>query len=591
MNKQTTINQKLQYLFLSIASYLAVMMLVITVLSYVVVMRKAAREEGLELNDKNRSIINLNFDTLYTSFLYEFGTEKFLYNFMNMIQEKVSIDQSTYSFQNELSAFCQRNPMLVSAVILDLHHNHCYSRYTDRIRVPAESLLTQNDLDMIDGITWLPSRKVPLPYGQDALCLVLPLVCETYLKIAKTPESADALLIAYVKESHFENLISSANESAIGHTFFLYTDKGQLIKGIGPAADKKAVVDKVRIHLGIEKYEDFMSIVRTNHIITRKLYVVDYTDKVQKFLSFLGSIGLVYFGTLITVCIMIVVSNHFMKKNISDPINTLLEGVDYIKKGDFTHKIALPDDDELGILATQINDMSYKITQQMKAIREKEEIQYQTELKLLTEQLNPHFLYNTLEYIRQGIISSSTEKADIAITHLSKYLRTALAHGQDMVPISNEIKHIISYVKIMECRFDHIIDLKISDKSGISESYILKTMLQPIVENAIKHGFSIDSSIPSIHAPTIEITFTRIGDDVCITVTDNGCGFDVEAVKRLMYRLDGREEHIGLANTYARMQKFYGKGKAAISFASIPFYANTVTLQVPYRTSKEKVTS
>ena len=377
MNKPQTIHEKFQYLFLTITWYLSIVILFITLLCYVIVLRKSGKEEGVSLNNKNKSILSLNLDTLYNSFRFQFGTTKFLTNFSNMVQETVSVYQANYSFQDELSVFCQSNPILASAIILDIKHNQCYARYSDSITVPPEAILSQEDLAKIDGLTWLPSRKAPLPYGENVLCLVIPFACETYLQIAETAQTADALLIAFIKESYLESIISPVSEGAVGHTFFLFTEQGELLKGIGSAANKKTVIAKVRAHREMERYEDFISITCSNHIPVRKLYVIDYTDNVLKFFSFFGSASLIYFGTLIAVCIMIVMSKRFIKKSITDPIKTMIAGVDYIKNGDFSHTIAVTEQNELGILANQINDMSIQITRQMDSIREKEELQYQ----------------------------------------------------------------------------------------------------------------------------------------------------------------------------------------------------------------------
>lgn len=228
--------------------------------------------------------------------------------------------------------------------------------------------------------------------------------------------------------------------------------------------------------------------------------------------------------------------------------------------------------------------MYQTIQQQFRQIKQDERENFQMELRLLSEQINPHFLYNTLECINMEIYNYHNDTASSMLSNLGGYLRISLSYGNSQHLISQEVDQVKAYVNIMNYRFRHSIHLTTNIDGDLLSMKILKSILQPLVENALKHGFSIDSSVYFPIAPMIDISIWREPDTLSIAITDNGAGIDIEHAKEIMYGsgtdADGRH-HVGLHNIYHRLNSFYGK--TDITFSSIPFYENKILIRFPYQ--------
>ena len=168
------------------------------------------------------------------------------------------------------------------------------------------------------------------------------------------------------------------------------------------------------------------------------------------------------------------------------------------------------------------------------------------------------------------------------IQNLAEYLRIGLSGGNDLIPVSSEIRHAQAYVRIMNQRFGQKILFMYRAAPEISEHLILKTILQPLIENSIRHGFGIDATAPSASAPTIEVEIAIPEENVLtVRVSDNGSGFDENQVLSIMK--DDSEEahkHVGIHNVYQRLITFYGKNNVEASAESIPYYQNTIAFVI-----------
>ena len=225
--------------------------------------------------------------------------------------------------------------------------------------------------------------------------------------------------------------------------------------------------------------------------------------------------------------------------------------------------------------------MATTIENQIEEIKEEEEKQTRTEMRLLSEQLTPHFLYNTLECIQQEIQTGNSKASSEMTRALSLYLRTVLSYGSETITIRNEIQHDMSYIRIMNGRFRKDIIYQHRILPELEAEPILKMVLQPFIENSIKHGFGIGDDSTWIQQPEIETSFTLSGNTIRIEISDNGRGFDENHFLAIMKGGKEGEGHVGIRNTYLRLIKFYGEENVRISVSSLPFYRSTITIDVP----------
>jgi two-component system sensor histidine kinase YesM len=203
------------------------------------------------------------------------------------------------------------------------------------------------------------------------------------------------------------------------------------------------------------------------------------------------------------------------------------------------------------------------------------------ELQLLQEQINPHFLYNTLDTIVWLAEGGQDEEVVAMVTSLSEFFRSMLSGGRDFVTIDEETRHIASYLKIQQVRYQDILDYEIRVDEGLSEYLILKLTLQPLVENALYHGIKNKRGKGKI---TVE--GHQRGDEVVFTVSDDGIGMterEQAELRKAVKRENGTSRKgFGLANVDERLRLHYGESYG-LSFTSAPGRGTVFTVRIPLR--------
>lgn len=175
------------------------------------------------------------------------------------------------------------------------------------------------------------------------------------------------------------------------------------------------------------------------------------------------------------------------------------------------------------------------------------------ELKILREQINPHFLYNTLEIVNSlAIINNQPEISDVA-RWMSEYYKLSLNHGKDLMTVQEELRHVELYIHLQNLRFDKDIDFMWDIPEDILDCNILKMLMQPIVENSVKHGFKDKTSE---HNNVISIVGYNEGDYIVFVINDNGGGIAREKIETLLLQSSAG---FGLKNVNDRIRMFYGE--------------------------------
>lgn len=219
-------------------------------------------------------------------------------------------------------------------------------------------------------------------------------------------------------------------------------------------------------------------------------------------------------------------------------------------------------------LLNKIND--YANTQYQLGIELKN-----SELKALQAQINPHFLYNTLDMLHWIAQDYGADEISEIVSLLSKYYKLSLSNGVDVVSVKDAIKHIEVYVKLQNFRFDNSIQLILNIDPQMNNYGILKLLLQPIVENAILHGIQGKDD----QAGTITITGNLSNNLLYFTITDNGIGMNTHQIENLTKR-DTIIGGYGIKNVIQRIQLYYG-AEYGLQYHSEPGEGTTVLLRVP----------
>jgi two-component system sensor histidine kinase YesM len=284
---------------------------------------------------------------------------------------------------------------------------------------------------------------------------------------------------------------------------------------------------------------------------------------------------------LFLVMFIIATLSYFLAYYISsfstNRINQLLRGMRKVQAGDLDALITTYNKDEIGDLVENFNNMLQKITllnqeqfQSGKALK-------QAELKTLQAQINPHFLYNSLDVINCVAINHNLPIISSMVVALTNFYKLGLNKGKEIVTIRDEIEHISLYVDIQNIRFENSIQLIVELSDELYSYQILKITLQPLVENAILHGLFENPE----QSGTIKITGQLESDYLMLYITDNGVGIPQEIIDQLLDPQDSEDKHgFGIKNIQERIVLTYGEG-FGLSISSTLGEGTTVSIKFP----------
>lgn len=249
-----------------------------------------------------------------------------------------------------------------------------------------------------------------------------------------------------------------------------------------------------------------------------------------------------------------------MMASITKPIEKLCEMTKQAASGDFNVRAEESGSAEIEVLNSSFNRMVEQIGALVEGIRLEQRNLRATELKLLQAQINPHFLYNTLDTIIWLAESGEKDQVVKMVSSLSDFFRTTLSKGRDYITVEEEETHIRSYLEIQQFRYQDILEYEIRIPEELYSFWILKLTLQPLVENALYHG--IKNKRGRGH---ILVQGERQGDRLVFTVQDDGMGMDPDRLARVQRIIrgefsDGQDDTsgFGLFNVQQRLQLNYG---------------------------------
>ena len=303
-----------------------------------------------------------------------------------------------------------------------------------------------------------------------------------------------------------------------------------------------------------------------------------------------GKFNEITFLTLIIFAILVLIElflSIIIPNSIVRPIQHLRDVTNQVAKGDLTVRAQVLYGAEVKDLGHALNSMIQKIDYLLKAVKAEEENLRKAELELLQAQIKPHFLYNTLDTIMWLAESGDQKEVVKMVGSLSDFFRTSLNYGKSMFTLSEEERHIRSYLQIQQVRYQDILEYEIVFPDGLKDVVIPKITLQPIVENALYHGIKNRRDMGKIIiCATCEI------DDVVIRVKDNGIGMTGEQLNDLKKRfnrsnkkLEGpknQEGSYGLYNVNQRIKLRFGK-KYGIDIQSVPGQGTCVEVKIPFQ--------
>ena len=277
--------------------------------------------------------------------------------------------------------------------------------------------------------------------------------------------------------------------------------------------------------------------------------------------------------------------NFRISARISDPIRRLEQSVKELEAG--VQEVAIREDGcyEVRRLAHSIASMVSTMRHLMDDIILQEKRKRRSELEVLQSQINPHFLYNTLDSVIWMTEAGRYDEAIQMVTSLARLFRIALSRGRSFIPLADELEHARHYMTIQQIRYQDKFTASVTAEGGVEGLYTLKLIVQPLLENAIYHGMA-----GCEEDGRITVTARRDGSDLVIDVADNGTGMPPEVVERLLDESQPQTRSsgsgIGVRNVHRRIRLTFGE-QYGLEVFSEPDEGTTVRIRLPALTAEE----
>ncbi len=357
-------------------------------------------------------------------------------------------------------------------------------------------------------------------------------------------ESGQYQIFVYMEitEDYLNQMLGLGDEEI---TMVLLNDAGEI-----QASNDPELIGKNMASINLEK-QLFM---KNNTAYCGQLQM--FTDS-RRYDKEAGLVASRIFFVFFVSAVLALAAIYLYSRSFRNKVDKVRQGARSIGEGKLNYRIFLSengrDRDELDEIADSVNQLGEKIHTLIEESYKKELDRKISELNLLQEQINPHFLYNALSSISVLAMGNGDKVASRAILYLSDFYRITLSKGKQDITIREELNLLESYLKIQRMRFDDSIEVEYELDESLLDVHVVKLTLQPIVENAIHHGRDDDSEAFHI----LIRLFEEQGKTV-FEVIDDGCGMDPEKLMDLQNSMNHSEGGYGLRNVNIRIKLQYG---------------------------------
>lgn len=290
---------------------------------------------------------------------------------------------------------------------------------------------------------------------------------------------------------------------------------------------------------------------------------------------------------ILLIIFIVILINSYISFRVTNPIRELEKSVKELEEGNLDADIYMGGSYEVQHLGKSVQDMKFRIKGLMQDIVNEHEEKRKSEFDSLQAQINPHFLYNTLDIIVWQIENEKQSEAVHTVTALARFFRLSLGKGKNIVTVKDEIDHVKNYLMIQHMRFKNKFDYEFDIAEDVLELPSLKLMLQPLVENAIYHGMEFMDG-----DGLIMVKAWQEENELYLSVADNGLGMTEDKVETILTGKsssgNGRGSGIGVKNVNERIKLYFGEAYG-ITIDSEPDEGTTVIIHLPAKDEKESL--
>lgn len=429
---------------------------------------------------------------------------------------------------------------------------------------------------------FLPQVQQIFESSSDQYRWVIPMT--RVVEITKGTDTVQGILLIHLNYTGLKLLLDGVtlgNEGYIylidGNGEIIYHPRAQLIDS-GLEHENNRAVSEYRDGIYQETFHGEERVITVKSVGYTGWKLIGVAPRQTVSLNSLKTQLLVVFVAAFILFLMSLV-NSYISSRITTPIRKLELSVNEIEKGNLNAKVDAEGSYEIRHLGQSVQNMAKQIQVLMADIVSEHEKKRKQEFDTLQSQINPHFLYNTLDIIVWMIENEKPDQAVKAVTALARFFRISLSRGKSIITVKDELEHVRIYLMIQHMRFKNRFSYTIEAEDEVLELASLKLMLQPLVENAIYHGMEFMDGDGEIF-----ISAWKEGEDLYLKVSDNGLGMTEEQVARLFsdtpHTGSSRGSGIGVKNVNERIRLYFGS-EYGLSIESEPDEGTVVTIHLP----------
>ncbi len=429
---------------------------------------------------------------------------------------------------------------------------------------------------------FLPQVQQIFESSSDQYRWVIPMT--RVVEITKGTDTVQGILLIHLNYTGLKLLLDGVtlgNEGYIylidGNGEIIYHPRAQLIDS-GLEHENNRAVSEYRDGIYQETFQGEERVITVKSVGYTGWKLIGVAPRQTVSLNSLKTQLLVVFVAAFILFLMSLV-NSYISSRITTPIRKLELSVNEIEKGNLNAKVDAEGSYEIRHLGQSVQNMAKQIQVLMADIVSEHEKKRKQEFDTLQSQINPHFLYNTLDIIVWMIENEKPDQAVKAVTALARFFRISLSRGKSIITVKDELEHVRNYLMIQHMRFKNRFSYTIEAEDEVLELASLKLMLQPLVENAIYHGMEFMDGDGEIF-----ISAWKEGEDLYLKVSDNGLGMTEEQVARLFSDMphtgSSRGSGIGVKNVNEWIRLYFGS-EYGLSIESEPDEGTVVTIHLP----------
>ncbi len=505
-------------------------------------------------------------------------------NYMSSIKSKLNnlckeADNYTdiSSLQNAIYAAARLEEDIYCVMIYDMQGNLLLDGNSNNIKVKSNATNLSYDKSVFSNL-------------KDGFAITQPHVNTLYknkypwvVTIAKREYSnlfAQQVFVAI--DFKFSSIAKYIDKVSIGQRGYCYiiNSKGEIIyhpqqQMLFSGLKKENSYAIIDLTDGIHRMKDNIYNISSLNSCNWKIVGVSFNDEITQAVKnqvIIGSIFALLFSLLISIVIYFLLS-----RTVTRPVRKLVDSMQKFEEQaeEFEYEADMSNVLEFQTLSASFEHMVLMIQSLVEKVHNEEIILRKTELKALQAQINPHFLYNTLDSIQWMCEQDNSKDAVKMVGALAKLFRISISHGNEFITISDELKHAESYLIIQSYRYKNQFTYSFDVDESVLGYMCNKITIQPFIENAIYHGLN-----RMVDEGEIKITVERCGKDIVITVKDNGLGMTEEQCKTILQKDRSDSKGIGVKNVNDRLKIYFGE-EYGITIDSELDVGTTVTIKIP----------